>query len=97
MFAMNRRSLLRRAALLAFLPVLPTPLRAAISENAPARRVRPGDASWPGEASWAKLSEDVGGRLIRVNSPLSVCHEAPNGAACGDLFKELKRSLLHRR
>jgi hypothetical protein len=87
---MNRRSLLKRAAALAILPVLPKPLRAAISENAPIRRVRPGDPSWPSEASWAKLNEDVGGRLIRVNSPLSVCREAPDGAACGDLFKELK-------
>src|SRR5438105_6181715 len=87
---MNRRTLLRRAAALAFLPVLPKPLRAAISENAPVRRVRPGDPSWPSEASWAQLNEDVGGRLIRVNSPLSACREAPDGAACGDLFRELK-------
>ena len=87
---MNRRTLLRRAAALAFLPVLPKPLRAAISENAPVRRVRPGDPSWPSEASWTELNEDVGGRLIRMNSPLSVCREAPDGAACGDLFRELK-------
>ena len=25
-----------------------------------------------------------------MNSPLSACREAPDGAACGDLFKELK-------
>jgi hypothetical protein len=87
---MNRRSLLRRAAILALLPVLPKPLRGAPSENAPIRRVRPGDPSWPSQASWAKLNEAVGGRLITVNSPLSACREAPDGAACGDLFKELK-------
>ena len=87
---MNRRSLLRRAAALAFVPLLPRLLRAAISENAPARRVRPGDPSWPNEASWTKLNEAVGGRLKRVNSPLSACREAPDGASCGDLFKELK-------
>ena len=89
-FLLNRRSLLRRAAALAFLPVLPKTLRAAIPENAPARRVRPGDPSWPSEASWAKLKEEVGGRLIKVQSPLSACREAPDAAACGDLFKELK-------
>jgi hypothetical protein len=89
-FLLNRRSLLRRAAALAFLPVLPKTLRAAIPENAPARRVRPGDPSWPSEASWAKLKEEVGGRLIKVQSPLSACREAPDATACGDLFKELK-------
>jgi FAD/FMN-containing dehydrogenase len=90
MFAMNRRSLLRRGAAVALLPVLSRTVRAALAENTPARRVRPSDLAWPGEASWAKLNDDVGGRLIKVNSPLSACREAPDGAACGDLFKELK-------
>jgi hypothetical protein len=87
---MNRRSFLRRAAALAVLPALPRPLQVALAENAAARRLRPGDPSWPSEASWAKLNDAVGGRLIKVNSPLSACREAPDGAACGDLFKELK-------
>jgi FAD/FMN-containing dehydrogenase len=87
---MNRRSFLRRAAALAVLPALPRPLQVALAENAAARRVRPGDPSWPSEASWAKLNDAVGGRLIKVNSPLSACREVPDGAACGDLFKELK-------
>ena len=87
---MNRRSFLRRAAALAVLPALPRPLPVALAENAGARRVRPGDPSWPSEASWAKLNDAVGGRLIKVNSPLSACREAPDGAACGDLFKEFK-------
>jgi len=87
---MNRRTLLARAAALGFLPVLPRSLRAAVRENAPIRRVRPSDLEWPGEASWAKLNEAVGGRLIRVNSLLSACREAPDGAACGDLFNKLK-------
>ena len=87
---MNRRSFLRRAVALAVLPALPRLLRVALAENADARRVRPGDPSWPSEASWAKLNDAVGGRLIKVNSPLSACREAPDGAACGDLFRELK-------
>ena len=87
---MNRRSFLSRAAALAWVPLLPKPLRAASTENAPVHRVRPSDPAWPREASWAKLNEAVGGRLIKVNSPLSACREAPDGAACGDLFKELK-------
>ena len=87
---MKRRSFLRHAAALAFLPVLPRPLRIALAENAPDRRVRPSDPAWPSEANWGKLNEAVGGRLIKVHSPLSACREAPDGAACGDLFKELK-------
>jgi hypothetical protein len=87
---MNRRSLLRRAAALALLPAMPRTVRAGLSENAPARRVRPSDAGWPCEASWAQLNKAVGGRLIKVNSPLSACWEAADGAARGDLFEELK-------
>jgi len=36
------------------------------------------------------LNRDTQGRLIRVQSPLTVCQDAPDGAACRDLFKELK-------
>src|SRR5690349_4122727 len=87
---MNRRSLLRRAAALARLPVLPKPLRAAFSQTVPVRRVRPGDASWPSEASSAQLNGAVAGGLISVDSPLSACREAPDGPACSDLFRKLK-------
>ncbi|HLN26119.1 MAG TPA: FAD-binding oxidoreductase [Gemmataceae bacterium] len=53
-------------------------------------RVRPGDLSWPSQASWEKLRQDVGGRLIEVKSPLAECRAAPQSAACRELFKELK-------
>ena len=36
------------------------------------------------------MNHDTLGRLIRVQSPLTVCQEAPDGAECRDLFKELK-------
>ena len=39
---------------------------------------------------WEKLNREVGGRLIKVQSPLNVCRDAPDGVACGDLFRELK-------
>jgi hypothetical protein len=61
-----------------------------VAENASDRRVRPSDPAWPSEASWAKLNEAVGGRLIKVNSRLSACREAQNGIVCDELFKELK-------
>jgi FAD/FMN-containing dehydrogenase len=53
-------------------------------------RVRPGDPAWPSEASWDQLSRDVGGRLVKVQSPLAACLEAPSSPSCAHLFKELK-------
>jgi FAD binding domain len=40
-------------------------------------RVRPGDPAWPSEASWDRLGRDVGGRLVKVRSPLAACTDAP--------------------
>jgi len=39
---------------------------------------------------WERLNREVGGRLIKVQSPLNVCRDAPDGVSCGDLFRELK-------
>jgi FAD/FMN-containing dehydrogenase len=54
------------------------------------RRLRPTDADWPSEAEWNALSSAVEGRLIKVQSPLAACREAPDGQLCRDLFKNLK-------
>ena len=53
-------------------------------------RARPGQPDWPSESSWAQLGQDVGGRLIKVQSPLALCKDAPSGPACTQVFKELK-------
>ena len=53
-------------------------------------RVRPGDPAWPSEASWNRLSRDVGGRLVKVQSPLAACMDAPSSTACAQVFKDLK-------
>jgi FAD/FMN-containing dehydrogenase len=53
-------------------------------------RVRPGDAAWPSEASWERLSRYVGGRLVEVRSPLAACLEAPSSPHCAQVFKNLK-------
>ena len=55
-----------------------------------AARVRPGDPEWPSAAQWDALRRQTGGRLIAVRSPLENCRDAPDGAACRELFKELK-------
>ena len=89
-FAMNRRRLLQIAAALPLLGGLWrwafAPAEAASSPS----RIRPGDPAWPLLGEWQQLSKDVGGRLFKVRSPLAVCIEAPSGAACAEIFKELK-------
>jgi FAD binding domain len=88
---MDRRSLIKRAAAAAVMPVLPWLVgAAAASPTASFRRVRPSDPDWPNPASWAKLNREVRGRLIKVPSSFDVCRGVPQGSACSDLFHELK-------
>lgn len=54
------------------------------------RRVRPGDPDWPHLAAWDQLKEAVGGRLIKVESPLAVCASNPDTAACQELLRNLR-------
>jgi FAD/FMN-containing dehydrogenase len=91
---MNRRHFLKSAAAIAVTPALwaqmpPSSAKGAVSGHF-TRRVRPGDPAWPSAASWEMLSRDVGGRLIKVESPLAACQNAPGSAACNDFFKQLK-------
>jgi FAD/FMN-containing dehydrogenase len=83
----SRRRLLRVSAALPFMGSL---ARGA-STAAPLQvRVRLGDPAWPSEASWDQLDHDVGGRLIKVRSPLADCVGGTSDAACEQMFKELK-------
>jgi FAD/FMN-containing dehydrogenase len=83
----SRRRLLRISAALPFMGGL---ARAA-SPAAPLQvRVRLGDPAWPSEAKWDQLDHDVGGRLIKVRSPLADCVGGTPDAACEQIFKELK-------
>jgi FAD/FMN-containing dehydrogenase len=61
-----------------------------LAASAPSRRVRPGDPGWPSVASWEELKQQVGSRLIKVQSPLSACQNAPTSEACREVFKKLK-------
>jgi len=58
--------------------------------SAPASRVRPGDPAWPSDEQWDLLRQQVGGRLIKVRSPLEACRVAPVDPACRDVIRELK-------
>jgi FAD/FMN-containing dehydrogenase len=91
---MNRRGLLQGATLI--IPFLSGvwswvlgPARGQGAARS-ASRVRPGDSAWPSEADWNQLGRDVGGRLVRVSSPLAACVDAPSSAACAQVFRDLK-------
>lgn len=53
-------------------------------------RVRPGDPQWPSQADWGQLERDVGGQLVKVESPLATCIDAPASAQCAEVFRDLK-------
>jgi FAD/FMN-containing dehydrogenase len=92
---MNRRTLLQGAAAFSLLSGIGRGAAQPMPDAAPTRRpalsrVRPGDPGWPDQTSWDHLDRQVGGRLVKVQSPLAACRDAPDGAACLDVFKELK-------
>ena len=64
-------------------------MQAAVT-SAAVRRVRPSDAAWPGAASWEKLKQDVGGNLIKVQSPFAACKGAAESAECQEVIKNLQ-------
>ena len=87
---MNRRRLLNILAGLPFMNGLWPMASASAESSAPPARVRPGDPKWPSDESWDQLGREVGGRLIKVRSPLAACVAASSDAACAQVFKELK-------
>jgi FAD/FMN-containing dehydrogenase len=92
---MHRRTLLKHAATIPLLAsALSFPQSTANAESAPKvmprRRVRPGDPAWPSEADWARLNGAVGGRLIKVQTPLAMCRDAADSAVCRETLKNLR-------
>jgi FAD/FMN-containing dehydrogenase len=85
---MQRRTLLKAAAALPLLSRFPGSARGV--GVPPLRRVGPGEPGWPDPAQWAQLGKAVGGRLVKVSSPFTVCTPDPGGSACADLFQNLK-------
>jgi FAD/FMN-containing dehydrogenase len=65
----------------------------AATEGAAGRalqRVRPSSPDWPSGEAWDKLKQAVGGRLVKVETPLAACGQPDGAEACDTLFKELK-------
>jgi FAD/FMN-containing dehydrogenase len=91
---MLRRSLLRAIGVMPFLSgslaALLNPLAAAGAVVRRKSRVRPGDREWPKQTDWDSLNEKIGGRLVKVHSPLSDCVAAPASAECARVFAELR-------
>jgi FAD/FMN-containing dehydrogenase len=87
---MNRREFLKRAAVMPALPTL-APLLGAAAAPAAFRRTRPTDPGWPSGDAWARLGEQVGGRLVPVPSLLAPCTGpgSAGNAACATRIAEL--------
>jgi FAD/FMN-containing dehydrogenase len=89
---MDRRQFLTSAAVILALSSGGSKVLRACTKGADQafHRVRPGDPSWPSDASWDELRRAVHGRLIKVHSPLAACQTAPEGAACSEVLGALK-------
>jgi len=92
---MKRRELLKAMATLPLLPLLlrsgmATARDAATVMAAKLRsRVRPGDPGWPLAAQWEQLKRDVGGRLLKLESPFARCATSPSDGVCAEALKHL--------
>src|SRR5262245_7757030 len=92
--AMTRRLLLLRLAALSALASLsgmPTSTKPAQGARLQTR-VRPGSPGWPAEASWQRLSREVGGRLVQVQSQFAACVRDGAGEESGGLIASLEYS-----
>jgi len=90
---MNRRQLLQSVAstaLVAGFLVGPPASLGSETLSAPRSRVRPGDSKWPSDEKWDQLDLQVGGRLIKVKSPLDACVGQVSSGSCEALFDKLK-------
>lgn len=45
-------------------------------QQAPLCKAYPGDVDWPSSTHWAELNSTLGGALLIVDPPFSVCHSA---------------------
>ncbi|MBS0382954.1 MAG: FAD-binding oxidoreductase [Proteobacteria bacterium] len=91
---MKRRALLKWMAgapvFGALLANLPEAAWAKVVLPPTLRRVRPGEPGWPSPADWESLSQQVGGRLLKLADPLAACRADPSGKACADFFTQIR-------
>jgi FAD/FMN-containing dehydrogenase len=53
-------------------------------------RARPGEPRWPSLKQWENLSQAVGGRLVRPQSPFKACRSAPDSQSCLEALRQIK-------
>jgi FAD/FMN-containing dehydrogenase len=91
---MNRRTLLAQTATIPLLASGLSPRSHATAADRPGGtfrpRVRPGDALWPSTTEWDGLKQAVGGRLLKVESPLAACVGAADSTPCREVLKALR-------
>ncbi len=88
---MQRRSLLKSAAALPLLGVFSGAALARVMS--PFRRVRPQDPFWPSVEQWQALKAQLGGNLLEVQSLFAPCASAPEGAACAEVYKNIRNPI----
>jgi FAD/FMN-containing dehydrogenase len=91
---MKRRDLLKAAITLPLLPLLMrsgTALARGAGTLATTlrSRLRPGQVGWPTAAEWEQLKRQVGGRLLKLESPFAPCGTAQPDSACAQVLKQL--------
>ena len=87
---MFRRTVLKSVATLPLLSLSHALLAAPPATGTARRRLRPADAGWPAGAEWQKLRAAVGGNLLEVRPLFGACESAPDGAACLDVYKNIR-------
>ena len=92
---LGRRRFLKTAAAIPLSSIAPLEgWSSSGSRHAPAsgavRRVRPGDAAWPSTEQGERLSRDVGGRLVKVESPLAELRAAPDDRSRSEFLGTLR-------
>ncbi len=90
---MNRRQFLAGCAIVPLTARGQLFRQAAAMEGGAGRalqRVRPSSPDWPSDEARGKLKDAVGGRLVKVETPLAACRQPDGADACAALFKELK-------
>ncbi|WP_266172105.1 FAD-binding protein [Dyella subtropica] len=92
---MKRRDLLKAALTVPLLPFVmrtgfaTTPRIASAVASAFRSRVRPSDPGWPSATAWDGLKRNVGGRLLKLESPFAHCQGTTSDAVCADALKHL--------
>lgn len=56
------------------------------------QRVRPSDPAWPDAAQWSELDRAVGGRLVKVQSPLDACVRSFDSPECAEFVRHAQNA-----